>query len=69
MNDKLPTEDAVIDAVTKIANHLNKRRGYLTSIRHCDVATVLEAEALLVSEMERHYNGTTDAGTPANSRH
>jgi len=62
-------ESAVIDAVTQIANCLNRTRGYLTSIRRCDVATVLEAEALLIDEMERHYNGATSTNTPKTGGH
>jgi len=61
--------EAIIDAVTRIANHLNKSKGYLTSIKRSDVATVLEAEILLEREMEKYHDGTAYIDTSESSGH
>jgi len=45
--------EAIIDGVHKIANHLYKQRGYLITISRADTATVLEAVSLLNKELEK----------------
>ncbi len=46
-------DDAVIDGVHKIANHLCKTRGYQTRINREDVRIVLESASLLIERIEK----------------
>ena len=49
--------EAIIDGVHKIANHIYKVRGYHTTIKRTDVSAVLEAYSLLSARIEEVNNG------------
>lgn len=46
----LPPDDALVFGVHRIANALNKRRGYSTTIPVTDVKTVMEAVFMMVQQ-------------------
>ncbi|GAG86922.1 unnamed protein product, partial [marine sediment metagenome] len=53
-------DEAIVEGITKIANSIYKRNGYMIRIDACDVRTVLEAEEMLIGKIQEQNNGNNN---------
>ena len=56
----LPPDDALVSGVHRIANALQRKRGYQTTISVCDTRTIMEAAYLLVKQAQEGMEEYTD---------